>query len=148
MIEIKKDDLTPFLTKLSKRLTKNSTKTLREAMRYGKKRIQQYARSDKSGKLAQGTHYRVNPMRGSASLWNIAINPLTGFNYSLFVNDNVSIRGKYPFFGKGQGKIFYGQPALSPSGKNIVWTVEPQFFDKGINDMFTKFDKLFNKILW
>jgi len=146
---IKTDTLTPKLKRVRKRLPKTVAREVKRMLMYGKKQAQKYATGDTQTKqLRKAIMYRVYKNRGKGELISYATGYSSGFPYNLWVNRNIPILAKYPFFANNQGYIYYGKSGVrTPSGRNVTWRVTPGFFDRAWIDMRKRFPSTMKRIM-
>jgi len=153
-IHITKDTLTPAVRRIRKRIPKAVHKHILRLMQYGKKKAQYYATNIKgssTGDLRKGIFFRVYGKTGRAELSSVATG-YNGFPYNLWVNRDITINGKYPYFKSGQGKIRYGDSGvLAPNNQQVNWGVmragKMGFFNQAFIDMRRRFPKTGANIL-
>ena len=143
MIQITRDNITPWLKRTPRKLRKSTITTTNNLLRWGAKRAKKRvagqiskdlynnigyipARKDKPGVL-----YSTSKKRGT-----------TSFPYHLWVNRNIkSITGRRPFF-SDDIQVGYGDKRTKAH-----WRMEPAYFTKTRMEMQRRFPKLLKRYI-
>ena len=140
MIKIVTDTLTPKLKRVRKQLPESVARELKKLMKFGKSRARGYVRSNPD--MVKGIGYKVDKKRGKAEVFSVAEGKTTGFPYNRWVNRDVSIKGKFPYFDSRYTRVVYGKKGhKSPSGNPIIWRMTPAFMDRTYEDMKKRYPK-------
>ena len=128
MILIKSNikELSVTLNKLPSKIKKGYFSSIQQTTKLGEGIAKSLA-PIKRGVLREGIYSRIFKDRAELR------SGVSGFPYNFWVNQTspfevLHFRRRNPFF-KVPQDVVYGQSAVSPSGRNIVWTGMPAYMD-------------------